>query len=391
MPAAQPIKLINKVLFIVAILITAGFADPSRVSAVPRLNSQYYCVVDAQTGQYICGKNANVERPMASTTKIMTAILANEYAAQDEIATVSPNADHTPEYTIGLRAGQRLPVEELLKVALIRSANDAAVVLAEHIAGNEQFFAYLMSKKAFLIGAPNTRFQNASGLPAKNHYSTAYDLAQMSRYAVSKPYIRQLVGTVQTTFKHPAYQQPLTIRNTNAGLLAGYPGANGIKTGTTDDAGKCLVASAIRKDRELIAVALRSSDRQGDCIKLMDYGFQSTTRQEILDHEQPLKTLPVNNSDNAHVEVIPADDVWLWLGEDSDVIEKIVRLNYNLDAPIKNGQILGEIDIYINGRYFQSTALVSQGEVKRQAWIGMRLIHHWIESLKSRENKTETY
>ena len=108
-----------------------------------------------------------------------------EYTSLDEVAVVTANTDRTAEYTIGLQAGQKLPVGELLKVALIRSANDAAVVLAEHVAGDEKFFAYLMSQKALLIGAANTRFQNASGLPAKNHYSTAYDLAQIGRYAVA--------------------------------------------------------------------------------------------------------------------------------------------------------------------------------------------------------------
>lgn len=386
MPAAQPFKRFILVFSLVIASILSSWACPCPALAAPRLNSQYYCLVDVESGQYIYGKNANLERPMASTTKIMTAILAEEYADLDEVATVSVDADRTPEYTIGLKAGQHLTVAELLKVALIRSANDAAVVLAEHIAGDEQFFAYLMSKKAFLIGAANTRFQNASGLPAKNHYSTAYDLAQISRYAISQPYLQQMVSTVQSTFKHPAYQQPLTIRNTNAGLLTGYPGANGVKTGTTDDAGKCLVASATRKERGLIAVTLKSADRQGDCIKLMDYGFQSTTRQKILDHNQSFKTLPVNNSEDAWVEVMPAEDIWLWLGEESDVIEKIVRLNYNLDAPIKNGQILGEIDIYINGRYFRSTALVCQSDIKMQSWLGKRLIDHWIESVKHREN-----
>ncbi len=391
MPAARPIRLLISLLGLIVTAILSNGACPSPALAAPRVNSQYYCLVDAESGQYIYGQNANVERPIASTTKIMTAILAVDYADLDESATVTPNADRTPEYTIGLNAGQHLVVGELLKVALIRSANDAAVVLAEHVAGNEQFFAFLMSKKAFLLGAANTRFQNASGLPAKNHYSTAYDLAQISRYAVSKPYIKQMVGTVQTTFKHPAYQQPLTIRNTNAGLLMGFPGADGVKTGTTDDAGKCLVASATRQGRGLIAVTLKSGDRQGDCMRLMDYGFRSTSFQKILDHNQSFKTLPVKNSQDAGVEIMTAEDIELWLGDQSDVIEKIVRLNYNLDAPIKNGEILGEIDIYINGRYFRSTALVSQGEIKKQSWLGKRLIDHWIESLKYRENKTETY
>ena len=376
----------KKIWALAFLTILTGWFIPGPVMAAPRLTSQYYCLVDGESGQYIIGKNANVERPMASTTKIMTAILATEYAKLDEVALVTANADRTAEYTIGLRAGQKLAVGELLKVALIRSANDAAVVLAEHVAGDERFFAYLMSKKAFLIGAANTRFQNASGLPTKNHYSTAYDLAQMGRYAMAEPVIKELVSTVQTTFKHPAYLEPLTIRNTNAALLAGYPGADGIKTGTTDDAGKCLVASSTRMERSLIAVALKSYDRQSDCIKLMDYGYQSTTRQKLLDQQEPFKTLKVKNGQPTWAEVVPAGDVWLWRGEDIDDIEKIVRLHYNLDAPVMQDQVLGEADVYINDRYFQSVALVSQNRIDQQPWLGQRLLKQWIENIQAGGN-----
>lgn len=384
-----PIMQINqffKIWVLVTLLVLVGWFRPGPVMAAPRLTSQYYCLVDVESGQYIHGKNANVERPMASTTKIMTAILAVEFASLDEVATVSQNAGRTPEYTIGLGVGQELSMGELLKAALIRSANDAAVVLAEHVAGDEQFFAYLMSKKAFLLGAANTRFQNASGLPAKNHYSTAYDLAQVSRYALAQPVIQELVSTVQTTFKHPAYPQPLTIRNTNAALLSGYLGANGVKTGTTDDAGKCLVASSTRGERSLVAVVLRSADRQGDCTRLMDYGYQYTTRQILLDRQEPFKTLKVNNGEPNWAEVVPASDIWLWQGEDIDDIEKKVRLQYNLDAPIMKDQVLGEVDVYINNRYFQSMALVSQNQICNQPWLGKRLMQQWLDSHQAGRN-----
>ncbi|MEA4925378.1 MAG: D-alanyl-D-alanine carboxypeptidase family protein [Syntrophomonadaceae bacterium] len=369
----------------IAVIVCLSLWLPAGVQAAPRLSSQYYCVVDRETGQCILGQNAAVKRPMASTTKMMTAILAVEYAGLDETAVVSSNADRTPEYTIGLRAGQRITVSELLKAALIRSANDAAVVLAEYVAGDEQLFAYLMSKKACLIGAPNTRFQNASGLPADNHYSTAYDLAQIGRYALTKPYIDELVGTASTLFQHPGYQQPLTINNTNAGLLTGYPGADGIKTGTTDAAGKCLVASAVRKDRGLITVVLKSGDRLGDTVKLLNYGFNEATHEKIIDHAEIFKTLSVNNSDES-AAIVPAEDLWLWMGDKSaGNIEKRVRLNYNLDAPLKQGEVLGEMDLYMYGFMVRSVALVNLNEVDRKDWFIQRIIKHII-SLPKRNN-----
>jgi D-alanyl-D-alanine carboxypeptidase (penicillin-binding protein 5/6) len=179
--------------------------------AAPIIHSKYYCLVDGETCQPIISKNADQLRPIASTTKIMTGILAVEYADMDEIATVSPYADRTAEYTIGLRAGQQLPLGELMKAALIKSSNDAAVVLAEHIAGDEALFAHMMSLKAFAIGAMHTHFRNASGLPADDAYSTAYDLAIMGRYALSKPLVAKLVAMPEAKFKHPAYREPLTI------------------------------------------------------------------------------------------------------------------------------------------------------------------------------------
>ena len=341
--------------------------------------------MDRETGQPILGKNALVRRPVASTTKMMTAILAVEYAALDETAVVSKKADQTLEYTIGLRTGQRLSVGELLKVALIRSANDAAVVLAEHTAGDERFFAYLMSKKAFAIGAMQTRFQNASGLPDQDHYSTAYDLALIGRYALSKDYVRQMVATSETEFRHPGYQQAMTIRNTNNALLQGYPGADGIKTGTTDAAGKCLVASAARGDRGLIAVVLKAGDRLGDCVKLLDYGFKKTTRQKVIDSEFIFKSLTVADGEEPIVDLLPAEDLWLWLGEKPPNIEKKVRLNYNLFAPLKKGQVLGEMDVYIDGAYFNSVALVSGKDIDRQSWFGHRIIRHIIKLTETNE------
>jgi D-alanyl-D-alanine carboxypeptidase (penicillin-binding protein 5/6) len=347
---------------------------PVPILAAPSLSSSYYCLVDRETGQPIIGKNANTKRPVASTTKMMTAILAVEYADLDEMAVVSKYADRTPEYTIGLNAGQQLTVGELLKVALVRSSNDAAVVLAEHIAGDEAFFGYLMTKKAYAIGAMQTRFKNASGLPDPDHYSTAYDLALIGRNTLSKPYIAKMVATAETDFKHPGYREALTIRNTN-GLLRSYPGADGIKTGTANESGKCLVGSATRGNRGLIAVVLKSGDREGDCKKLLDFGFNNTSQQKVLDHEMSFKNIKINGAEKTWADIVPAEDLWIWLGNNKTNIEKIVRLNYNLQAPIKKGQVLGEIDVYIDGGYFKSIDLVSQEDINRQTGYLKRMIN----------------
>lgn len=365
-----PIKHILLVLAAAALL--AGL-NPLRADAAPYIHSKYYCLIDAGNGQPIIAKNANTPRQIASTTKIMTAILTVEYADMGEQTIVSKNASVTPEYTIGLRSGQKITVAELMKVSLIKSSNDAAVVLAEHVAGDEEFFAHLMSKKAFAIGAMQTHFRNASGLPNNDSYSTAYDLAQMGRYALAKPLISKLVATKQTSFKHPGYLQPMTIRNTN-GLLGTYPGANGIKTGTANEAGKCLIASATRGGRKLIAVSLKSGDRTGDCVRLLDYGFKNTARCKVIDSKQVFKNAKINKGRQSFADIVPAHDVWLWMGDNKVDIQKKVRMNYALEAPLPAGCKVGEMDIHVEGKYLETIDLITRTAVLREPGLLNRTI-----------------
>lgn len=334
-------------------------------SAQPNISSSYYCLVDGKSGQVIISQNADVMRPIASTTKMMTAILVVEYANPDEIAIVSQHADRTPEYSIGLRTGQKILVSELLKVALIRSANDASVVLAEHIAGDEQFFAHLMSKKAFAIGAVNTHFRNASGLPAAEHYSTAYDLTRIGCYLLHNDYLKSIVATRQTTFKHPGYRQPMIINNTN-GLLTTYPGADGIKTGTTDAAGKCLVASASRNKRQLIAVSLKSADRHRDCASLLEYGFNKSILTKVVDKNQPFKQLQVTNGKYPTIKIYPARDIYVWKTPSTPDIQKRVKVNYEVKAPVYPGQKLGTLTIFADQKLVTNVDLVCHQQVERE-------------------------
>ncbi|HRW13458.1 MAG TPA: D-alanyl-D-alanine carboxypeptidase family protein [Syntrophomonas sp.] len=362
----------------------SGFLFTAPALAAPTIHSKYYCLVDGDTCQPIVSKNADHPRPIASTTKIMTAILAVEYAAMDEIATVSPYADHTAEYTIGLRAGQQLPLGELMKATLIKSSNDAAVVLAEHIAGDEALFAHMMSLKAFAIGAMHTHFVNASGLPADDAFSTAYDLAVMGRYALSKPLVARLVAMPQAEFKHPAYREPLTIRNTN-GLITSYSGITGIKTGTANESGKCLVASATRQKRNLIAVVLKSGDRTGDCARLLNYGFNQSRSIKVIDSHEVFKNAKINKAVQPYVEIVPSADLWLWVGESPPDIQKRVRMNYLLEAPLPRAYKVGEMDIYTEGQYVETIELRTRENVSRETFWGQKILQDLWQKLKNQE------
>lgn len=353
------------------------FLNAPLAAAVPYLSSNYYCLVDGGSGQIILSRQAEVMRPVASTTKMMTAILATEYASPEEIAVVSSHAQRTPQYSIGLRAGQELAVAELLKAALMRSANDAAVVLAEHVAGEELFFAHLMSKKAFTIGAVNTHFCNASGLPSADHYSTAYDLTRIGSYLLSDECLKGLVATRRAQFKHPGYRQPMLIDNTNT-LLDNYLGADGIKTGTTDAAGKCLVASATRNGRQLIAVALKSGDRRNDCASLLDYGFKSSQLVKIVDKNVPFKQVKVVNGRYPYVELYPAEDVYVWAADLSPDIQKEVKVNYVVKPPLNVGQKLGSLSVYADNQLIQSTELICRQEVEKE----INPVRRFLQNLK---------
>lgn len=357
--------------FLALAVLLAG-ASPA-AAALPYISSKYYCLMDAETGQVILNKNMDEIRQVASTTKMLTAILATEYSGLEEVAEVSPFADKTPEFTIGLRAGQQVAVGELLKVTLIRSSNDAAVVLAEHVAGDEELFGHLMSKKAFASGAMSTRFKNASGLPDNRHFSTAYDLAQIGRLALADPTIKKLVASRQAEFQHPGYRQPLTINTTN-GVLGSYPGANGIKTGTADEAGKCLVASASRQGRQLIAVVLKSGDRNGDCIRLLDYGFKQSKLTRVIDKNLVFKHVNISNGEASGVDIYPAEDLRLWMGEKKLNIEKKVQLDYELAAPINKGQKVGIMAVYCEGRPVKTIDLICGQKVDKKTNLFLRLL-----------------
>lgn len=373
----------NKALLILSISILLFFhsaAEKPVYAAFPAISSSYYCLMDAGSGQVLLMKNADSPRAVASTTKIMTAVLALEYCQSGEMARVSQHADQTPEYTIGLKAGQQLSVDELLKAALIKSANDAAVVLAEHVAGDERLFGHLMSVKAFCLGAFHTRFVNASGLPAQEAYSTAYDLAVISRYAMRHSVFRGLVGANKANFKHPGYSQPYIINNTNS-LLNTYPGANGVKTGTTDAAGQCLVGSARRQDRELIAVVLHSGNRTGDCSRLLDYGFKNMQRVKIVDESIPAAHLIINDREPAVLSAYPAEALQVWQGVRAAGLEKKVKLIRF--GTVNKGDKVGYLEVYSGGKILKRVNLIAGNDIKEPASAPERL---WQEFVNWKRN-----
>ncbi len=257
-----------------------------RASPEPMLTARSAVLIDPGTGRVLWGKAPDRRLPIASTTKMMTALLAAELADPDEVATVYPR-DLVLGSTVSLREGERLTIEQLLYGALIQSGNDAAVTIADHV-GREYLggvgddgidtFVRAMNARARKMGLTNTQFKNPNGFDAPGHYSTARDLAVLGREVLANPLLAGIVATAQYRMtgyltvgreRTPVYHP---VRTTNE-LLRSYRGANGIKTGTTPQAGEALVASVQRGDASLIAVMLGATDRFADARALFDWGF----------------------------------------------------------------------------------------------------------------------
>ncbi len=261
-------------LFIACFFLPAG-------SWANKVNSKSVAVMDAETGNLLYAKNPDLKCAPASTTKLMTAILAVEHLNLDAVVTVSANASRVSPHKAGLRTGERIAVEELLYAALLSSANDAAVALAEAVAGSENSFAQLMNRKARLIGARDTRFVNSNGLPGAGQYTTASDMSRIMQYALQYPKLKQIINTrvaeISTESGRPFY-----LRNTNR-LLWSEEGLIGGKTGYTRKARHCFVCVAERGDDKVVVTLLGSPTRENlwrESGLLIDRGFNMLNNGE---------------------------------------------------------------------------------------------------------------
>lgn len=238
------------------------------------------CLIDAEDNAVLYGKDEDRIMHPASTTKIMTAIIALESGKLDEPLVITPYAVNTEPSSLGLRLGDRITLREALAGMLLVSGNDAAVAVAETVAGSVPEFARLMNEKARSLGAYNTHFLNPHGLTAQGHYSTAHDMAIIAAYAMKNPLFREMVGRTSYNMKymdgHTKY-----VTTTNRFLKSGFPGANGIKTGFTNAAGDCLVASATRGLKTMIAVFYNDDYRWDDAPTWLEFGFSFYDPSEL--------------------------------------------------------------------------------------------------------------
>ncbi|HWJ02166.1 MAG TPA: D-alanyl-D-alanine carboxypeptidase family protein [Verrucomicrobiae bacterium] len=326
-------------------------------------------LIDAGSGQVLYEKNALKRRAPASTTKIMTAILAMEYGNVADVVTVSDKAGKVGQASLHLNPGQKLTLGNLIEGAMIKSGNDACVAIAEHVGGTEETFVRMMNAKAKVLGAHNTQFANTNGLPNSQHYSTAYDLAMIARYGTKIPRFAEITKTREADIEFIEPNSALHIRNTNK-LLWMYQFADGVKTGTTNAAGKCLVSSATKNGRQLIAVVLDSPGRFTDSIKLLEYGFNNFKPVALVQAGDEVSVFPIENGSAPEVHVVAGETVeFLALpGDGEKVVKKIIWARPQV-APVTAGEQLGEVQYWLRDRQIGQAQLIATKNVQEKGFF----------------------
>lgn len=255
------------------------FAEAIETSSI-KINSRRAIIYERNSDSILYQKNAFDRVPMASTTKIMTAIIVLENSNLSDVVTISKKSANTGGSRLGLHTNDKVSVQDLLYGLLLCSGNDAAVALAEHVAGNYQDFMILMNKKALSLGLSNTHFESPHGLDSSNHFTTAYELSQITDYALNIEKFRTIVGTKKYTIY--INSNPKTISNTNE--LLGYSSVYGVKTGFTGNAGRCLVTAAKNNVLDIIVIVLGAdtkSIRTSDSRNLINYAFENYTLLDL--------------------------------------------------------------------------------------------------------------
>jgi len=340
-------------------------------------------LIERSTGRVLLEHNASEELPMASTTKVMTALLAMERGNPDDVVTVSRNAYGVPGTSIYLGLGEKLTLRDLLYGLLLASGNDAAVAIAEHIGGDVATFCSMMTERAAELGCTHTVFSTPHGLPGENHHTTAKELALIAREAMKHELFREIVSTRRASipWEGRSYQRILNNKNR---LLADYEGATGIKTGYTRAAGRCLVFGAQREGMEVIGVVLNCGDWFDEAARLMDRGFAACEMFTALEAGEMVRVLPVHDAKQETVCILAAETL-------AAPVQKgrIPVLEYDLPesvgAGLKAGESVGEARIVLNGEVLKTIPLMV-GETLAERDYGFeleRILRNWTAQAQS--------
>ncbi len=345
----------------------------------PQTSGKAAILMDGRSGRILYENNIREKLPMASTTKIMTAIVALEHGNLDDIITIPPEASGIEGSSIWLSPGETHTLKDLLYALMLRSGNDAATAIAIHIGGSVEGFVSMMNLTSRRIGAMDTNFTNPHGLHDDEHYTTAYDLALITSYGLNNPVFEEIVSTKYYTMPWEGHDWDRAMRNKNK-ILWTYEGANGVKTGYTKKAGRCFVGSSKRNGMQLIAVVLNCGPMFEESTALLDYGFENYRNVPIVEQDQFIQTLTVINGVQEEVNLVAKQEYSIALNESElNLIRTKVVVPHALEAPIEAGQWAGSLQIYLGHELVEEIPIITERGVERRTiWdFFRRMVNIW--------------
>ena len=339
-----------------------------------KIHSKGAVLIEQDSKRILYQKDADKQLPMASTTKIMTCLIALEKGNLDDIVTVSKRAARSPKVKLNLMVGEKQRLGDLLYSLMLESHNDTAVAIAEHVGGSVEAFCDMMTQKARELGAENTCFKTPSGLDAESHYTTAHDLALIAAYALQNPKFVEIINTKSITIptKPTEGSRQHALQNKNR-FLYSYDGANGMKTGFTSKAGHCFVGSAKRDDMQLIGVALAAgwgdggrSQKYKDVITLMNYGFANYKKYVVLEPSQGMHQVKVKDGKEDYLSLDCHAKITLPLTQKEK--EELILKNtapLEIEAPVAKGEVIGRVDVICDHMVLGQADLVAANDIEK--------------------------
>lgn len=348
-------------------------------------------LIERDTGEVLFDKNAHEKLPPASMTKVMTLLLIMEALEQgnltlDETIRVSERASSMGGSQVFLETGEEMSVEDLLKAVAIASGNDASVALAERIAGSEEAFVKKMNDKVKELNLENTHFQNSSGLPADNHYSTSYDMAMMSKELLKYKSITDYTS-IYEDYLRKGEKNEFWLVNTNK-LVRFYTGVDGLKTGYTSEAKYCLAATAKRDDMRVIAVVMGSDtvkQRNSTISQLLDYAFNHFETKKLFDKGETITSIRLLKAEKKHIPIVASESVSTLFkkGESTDDITQSVEINDTFDLPLQIGDQVGTLTVKQGNQVLSKTPLTIAEQVNEASYI--TLVKRTLQNLAKYE------
>ncbi|HEY9855682.1 MAG TPA: D-alanyl-D-alanine carboxypeptidase family protein [Stenomitos sp.] len=347
-----------------ALGLLASLAPSAHAARMPEVTAKAAIVIDGVTGQVLYAKNPHARMPQASTTKMMSAIVAIEKGHLGDTVVVSKKSSDINGSSIYLEAGEKLTFEQLLYGMMLNSGNDATNAVAEYIAGDADKFVVLMNQKAQALGLKDTHYANPHGLPTSDHFSSVYDMAMIARYALQNPTFAEIAATKTKELPGNKRIQHRLLVNHNK-LLRYFPGAWGGKTGYTTVAGKCFVGSAKRDGRYVIEAILSDPDCWRDAENLLNYGLDSFTSEPIAAAGQRVANVSVVGGSQRQVPAVLKEAIALSVpqGGSKPSVQASFHVADKVQAPVQAGQVLGSYELRDGDRVVAEAPVVAAAMV----------------------------